>query len=142
MKNKYLFLLLFLFFSQFTSAQIVSDFEEAQSLSLGLESDNDRTKKIFFNQSDFYYRKSLKQTVSVDQSTEAKLAMVLNKVYQGNHKKALKQLEKMQVATDSQEIEDLKNFIFAFCYKCDGDVQKMESYKQKIKDQAILAKLN
>ena len=109
---------------------------------LALHTSNSNLKQTFFRKSDAYFSKALKYAPNEDYVTEAKLAIILNSVYKGKHKKALKQINKMEINSQSERIEELKNFIFAFCYKCEGDEQQMNTYKAKIRNQNMLARLD
>ncbi|WP_425391305.1 thioredoxin family protein [Ekhidna sp.] len=90
--------------------------------------------KDFFELSDQYFKTASKS--DKDQlAKEAEYNLVLNYAYKGNIKKAMKKVEKMDET-------DMKNFILAYCYKCEGQDELMQKFSEKIESEELLARLD
>ena len=90
--------------------------------------------KVFINASDRYFKKISKKSSNEAMVQEAEFNLVLNLAYRGAVSKAIKKVEKM-------EEDDMKNFILAYCYKCEGQTEKMEEFVNKIQSEELVAKL-
>ncbi len=88
----------------------------------------------FLNMSDNYLKTATKSANS-DLALEADFNIVLNFAYKGNIKKAIKKVAKMDEA-------DMKNFILAYCYKCEGQNELMNKFSEKIQSEELLARLD
>lgn len=88
----------------------------------------------FFNMSDQYFKAATKSSKEV-LAKEAEYNLVLNYAYKGNIKKAIKKVEKMDET-------DMKNFILAYCYKCEGQDELMKKFSEKIQSEELLARLD
>ncbi|MEO9871213.1 thioredoxin family protein [Ekhidna sp.] len=103
-----------------------------QSVSANLE--NQKLAMSFLNMSDQYLKtatKSKNENVAI----EADFSLVLNQAYKGNTKKAIKKVAKMDET-------EMKNFILAYCYKCEGQNELMNKFTEKIKSEELLARLD
>lgn len=92
-------------------------------------------KKGILNQSDALFRQAAKEAATDAMAKEVEFNLVLNYAYRGAYKKAMKKVEKM-------EETDMKNFILAYCYKCDGQNEKMQEFMDKISSAELLSQLN
>jgi thiol-disulfide isomerase/thioredoxin len=116
---------------------VAREFQElAIPLELGM------TKWAFINASDSYFKKAEKNSDSELVKQEAILYQILNEAYVGKHKKVMKKMGKLEIAEDSEHLQDLKLFVMTYCYQCDGDLAKAEALKQEIKDEELRSKLN
>jgi thiol-disulfide isomerase/thioredoxin len=98
-------------------------------------------KNKFFIASNTYLKKSLKNHDSESLKSLTELSILKNNAHQGLYKKALKKLEKLDLDQNSLEVANLKNYILAYCFKCDGDMEKFEKAKKKIKNEELLTQL-
>ncbi len=71
----------------------------------------------------------------------AELNQILNNAYTGRYKKVMKQLEKTDLP-DTEKVNELKSFVEAFCYKCQGDEKKYEVARTEISNGEYLKKLD
>ena len=88
----------------------------------------------FFAASDSYLRE-VTRLDNEELSLSADFNLILNHAYRGNLKKAVKKVSKMDEA-------DMKNFILAYCYKCEGQTELMEKFAQKIESEELLSRLD
>ncbi len=98
-------------------------------------------KKSFLSLSDSYFKKAQKHTHSKALKAKTALSIALNYAYRGNHKKAMKKLQKIPIDDDLKPVQEFKDFVMAYCYKCDGDLKKMEEIKKGITDKELLSGL-
>lgn len=92
-------------------------------------------RKSYYVASQKYFKKVMKQGETL--GPQAEMFAILNDAYFGNIKKALKKIQK----SDNPDSE-LKNFVMAYCFKCDGNEKEMAKYKKLIKDPEMLAQLD
>ena len=92
-------------------------------------------KRDVLNLSDQHFKKSVKESSSEALATEAEFNLILNQAYKGAYKKAMKKVDKMEEA-------EMKNFIMAYCYKCEGQTDKMQQFMDKITSKELLAQLD
>ncbi|MEP0985825.1 thioredoxin family protein [Ekhidna sp.] len=92
-------------------------------------------KKDILNLSDSYFKQAAKESKTDALATEAEFNVILNHAYRGAYKKAMKKVDKMEEA-------EMKNFIMAYCYKCEGQTQKMREFMDKITSKELLAQLD
>ena len=104
---------------------------------LGREASSTRLNSGFLKLSDQYFTKVKKKSSNNDMILNSRLNLVLNDAYRGKTKSALKQLSKL-----SEGNSDLKNYIMAYCYKCDGQIEEMNKYKNLITNPDYLAQLD
>ncbi len=71
----------------------------------------------------------------------AELNQILNFAYSGRYKKVMKKLEKSEFP-DTEEVNELKSFVEAFCYKCQGEEKKYEATVSEISNEEYLKKLS
>lgn len=100
----------------------------------GKRIENPYVSKGLLGLSDKYFKDLAKNKQSATLATEAEFNLILNQAYKGSIKKAMKKVEKMDEA-------EMKNFILAYCYKCDGQTEKMQEFIDKIKSEELLAQL-
>jgi len=93
-----------------------------------------------FDISDDYFKHVEKKSDEEQLVALAELNQLLNDAYRGKYKKAIRKLDKVEV-TQNQKIDDLKNFIKAFCYKCNGDDEKYLESKKQITDSNLVSDL-
>jgi len=90
--------------------------------------------------SDDYFKKAEKKAEDPSLVAMAELNQLLNDVYRGKHKKAMKKIDKVEM-TDDTELADFKNFIKAFCYKCDDDDKNYLEAKKTVKGKEYKSRL-
>lgn len=99
------------------------------------KTENVGLKRDVLNQSDQHFKASAKEASTEALAQEAEFNLILNHAYRGAYKKAMKKVEKM-------EEDDMKNFILAYCYKCEGQTEKMQEFMDKISSEELLAQLD
>lgn len=99
------------------------------------ETENVRLKRGVLNASDKFFKMTQKEAETETLALEAEFNLVLNYAYRGAYKKAMKKVDKMEEA-------EMKNFIMAYCYKCEGQTEKMKAFMDKITSQDLLAQLD
>ncbi len=99
------------------------------------ETENVRLKRGMLNASDNFFKMTQKEASSDALVQEAEFNLILNYAYRGAYKKAMKKVDKMEEA-------DMKNFILAYCYKCEGQTEKMQEFVDKITSKELLAQLD
>lgn len=92
-------------------------------------------KKDVLNLSDDYFKQAEKDASTESLALEAEFNQILNHAYRGAYKKAMKKADKMEEA-------EMKNFIMAYCYKCEGQTEKMQEFMDKITSKELLAQLD
>jgi len=107
---------------------------------LGKRQESFALQRSFLNISDGYYKQAIKLSSEPDEQLSAELHLLLNDAYRGKYKRALKKVEKIAFDEDEQ-LRELKMFIQAYCYKCDGKNKEFEALLEKINDQAYLTEL-
>lgn len=115
-------------------------FSIAESYSkLALENSDD-LKKGFFSLSDKYFREITKKSENEKNVAFAEMKMLLNTAYLGRYKRAIRKVDKMDV-NKNEELADMKQFIKAYCFKCEGDQTSYEEAKAQIKSTEYLSQL-
>ncbi|MEP1034101.1 thioredoxin family protein [Ekhidna sp.] len=99
------------------------------------ETENVSLKKGILGVSDGYFKRSQKEAETEALAQEAEFNLILNHAYRGAYKKAMKKVDKMEEA-------EMKNFIMAYCYKCEGQTEKMQEFMDKITSKELLAQLD
>lgn len=107
---------------------------------IGKETRHSLLKSSFFSLSTNYFKHVAKKSDDVAMQETASLHLLLNDAYDGHSKRALKRLEKLDNLT-ADESTDLKKFIQAYCYQCEGQSQAVEALRQEIENEAYLAEL-
>jgi thioredoxin-like negative regulator of GroEL len=109
-------------------------------LELALES-GDEFKRVFLSQSDRYLKEITKNSDNQDNINKAEMKLLLNDAYHGKYKRAIRKVEKMEINKD-EELADMKQFIKAYCFKCEGDDTSFEKAKAQIKSTEYLSQLD
>lgn len=121
-------------------SKFISDHDKSAALMIGLWYQSiipslaeNPFKNEFMNLSDRYLKiASNSEDKSI--SSVAENNLVLNLAIRGKVKKAIKQAENM-------DENDLKNYILAFCYQCEGEEDRSNEYAQKIESEELKEKL-
>ncbi|WP_420578542.1 thioredoxin family protein [Ekhidna sp.] len=100
----------------------------------GTKIDDPSLANDFFSLSDEYFKTASKSS-DKNLSKEADFNLILNYAYKGKTKKAIKKVDKMDET-------DMKNFILAYCYKCEGQTELMQKFTEKIKSEELIARLD
>ena len=95
----------------------------------------------FFRLSNAYLQKAKKETHAPTILRKLEVLEAINYVYLGRYKKALKELEKLDQKDPSRNMKEWIAFAKAFCYKCQGQTEKVAIFKEKITDKALRARL-
>jgi thiol-disulfide isomerase/thioredoxin len=95
----------------------------------------------FLNQSDSHFNKAIKKGENPALVEQAVLLKILNDAYRDKPKKVFKQLGKLKINSEQNDLMELKHFILAYCYKCNGELDKMEVEKKEITNVGFLAEL-
>ncbi|MEM6802503.1 MAG: thioredoxin domain-containing protein [Bacteroidota bacterium] len=95
----------------------------------------------FLNLSNTYFKNAEKKAGDDNMKEMAMLSRLRNEVYKGKHKATLKKLQKLEGELDSEKSKELKEFIAAYCYKCEGNQKAVEEIKKNLTDEALLAEL-
>jgi thioredoxin-like negative regulator of GroEL len=109
-------------------------------LNLALATSDD-FKKGFFTQSDKYFKEITKNSENANNIALAEMKMLLNDAYVGRYKRAIRKVDKMEV-NQNEELADMKQFIKAYCFKCDGDTKAYEEAKAQITSKEYLSQLD
>ncbi|MGM0581206.1 MAG: thioredoxin family protein [Bacteroidota bacterium] len=122
------------------------DFQDAEYFSiaegylkLALENSDD-LKKGFFSLSDKYFKEITKNSDSDKNIALAEMKLLLNDAYLGRYKRAIRKVDKIEV-NKNEELADMKQFIKAYCFKCNGDETSFEEAKSQIKSKEYLSQL-
>lgn len=86
-----------------------------------------------------HFRKAAKSD-DPETAALAELNQILNYAYSGRYKKVIKQLEKNDFP-DTERVSELKSFVEAFCYKCQGDDENYEAARTEISNADYIEKL-
>ena len=108
---------------------------------IGIKTEESVLRNGFLNLSHSYLQKAKKHTNNPELSAKLIVLEAISFVYLGRYKKAVKVLDKVGSVGLPKRTEELKAFALAFCYKCQGKEEEFASYKEKVTDQAFLAKL-
>lgn len=100
-----------------------------------------RTRIKFLSVSNTYFRKAAKKADTPTLEQKAELAQLLNDAYVGKYKKVLKKIAKGDFSESEESLANLKHFVAAYCYQCEGQQKKAAAAKEKITDEQLLAKL-
>jgi len=107
----------------------------------GMKTNNRNIRDSFLSKSKMYYRK----TENVSESIELKQISVLSQLridaYQGRIQKVKKKLNKIEVESESIKVIEMIDFVKAYCYKSEGDINGMLEAKERIKDPELLKEL-
>lgn len=109
--------------------------------SVGSAMDDQPTKIKFLGVSNTYFKRAEKAADTPAMEQKAELAQLLNDAYLGKHKKVLKKIAKGDFSEEEEALANLKHFVAAYCYQCQGQQQKANDAKEKITDEELLAKL-
>ncbi|QCK13499.1 hypothetical protein [Mangrovivirga cuniculi] len=71
----------------------------------------------------------------------AELNQYFNEALKGNYKKALKKVERVEVAANNKQAQEFKSYIKAYCYKCKDELENYEEERSAINDEDYLSKL-
>jgi thioredoxin-like negative regulator of GroEL len=108
-------------------------------LELAMESSDD-LKRGFFSLSDKYFKEITKNSENDENIAFAEMKMLLNDAYLGRYKRAVRKVDKIEV-NQNEDLADMKQFIKAYCFKCDGDQKAFEDAKSLIKSEEYLSQL-
>ena len=108
----------------------------------GIQVANKKLKSTFLKLSNLYFKQANKKTETAELSEKTNLLTILNEAYKGNVKKVRKKLDKVKEAKLTPELKEMKTFILAYCYKCEGDKGQLTSARAKITDKNYLAQLD
>ncbi|WP_420317261.1 thioredoxin family protein [Ekhidna sp.] len=100
----------------------------------GKSIENPTVSRAFITESDSYF-KQIRKSDNELMAKEAEFNLILNQAYRGATAKAMKKVQKM-------EENDMKNFILAYCYKCEGQTEKMKEFVAKIESEELAARLD
>jgi thiol-disulfide isomerase/thioredoxin len=103
-----------------------------------LTSSNTHSNK-FLSLSDQYLKEADKTNEDPVLAQEIELQEILNHAFRGRIKKSMKKLGKMDELDES--LDDLKQYILAYCYKCEGQDKKMKEAMAQINDPSLVSKL-
>jgi thioredoxin-like negative regulator of GroEL len=109
-------------------------------LELALENSDD-LKDGFFTQSDKYFKEITKNSENEGNIALAEMKMLLNDAYRGSYKRAIRKVDKINITENNEDLAEMKQFIKAYCFKCDGDIPAYEEAKAKINSSEYLSKL-
>ncbi|MFK7981168.1 MAG: thioredoxin family protein [Saprospiraceae bacterium] len=107
----------------------------------GIQLKNTKLKNAFLKLSNSYFKQANKKDSTGALTGKTALLSILNEAYKGNVKKVRKKLGKMKAASLDKELQELKQFIVAYCYKCEGDKVQLASSKAEITNTQFLAQL-
>lgn len=107
----------------------------------GIQLDNKKLKNAFLKLSTLYFKQASKKDSADELTEKTALLGILNEAYKGNVKKVRKKLGKMKTANLNEELQELKQFIVAYCYKCEGDKAQLASSKAEITNTQFLTQL-
>lgn len=107
---------------------------------LGKIQDNFDLKRAFLDMSDKYYKQLLKDDISSELELTAEYKLLLNDAYRGKHKRVLRKLEKLS-SGNQEDVQELKMFVQAYCYKCEGQDDKVTALMEKISNEDYLTEL-
>lgn len=107
---------------------------------LGKNQDNFDLKRAFLDMSDKYYKQLLRDDISPELELTAEYKLLLNDAYRGKHKRVLRKLEKLS-SGDHEDVQELEMFVQAYCYKCEGDEEKVSELIEQISNEAYLTEL-
>ena len=108
-------------------------------LKLALENDGE-FKNGFLSLSDKYFREITKNSENNKNIALAEMKLLLNDAYLGRYKRAIRKVDKMEV-DNNDELTDMKNFIKAYCFKCEGDETSFKEAKAQIKSTEYISRL-
>jgi len=91
--------------------------------------------------SDKYYKEISKNSENDESIARAEMKLLLNDAYLGRYKRAIRKVDKIDIA-ENQELAEMKQFIKAYCFKCDGDTEAFEQAKAQINSKEYLSKLD
>jgi len=109
-----------------------------QSVGFGIENE---LGEEFLSISNSYFRKAEKKTNNDAIASLAELNQLFNDALKGRSKKALKKLEKIDIAKGDKKSQEFKKYITAYCYKCQGEDKKYEKEKRAIESEEYISKL-
>jgi thioredoxin-related protein len=98
-------------------------------------------KNAFLNNSGKYLNAADKLCKDPVLKEEIALNSALNDVYYDRPQKALKQLEKMELAQKDENLAEFRHFVLAKCYKSLNDQENYLKEKQMVKKAELLAQL-
>lgn len=99
-------------------------------------------KEGLLDLSDDHFKTVAKKSENSELMAKAELLSLLNYSIKGQVKKAIKKLEKTDLNTESDQVKELKNFILAYCYKCDGDEKMVAEVRSDISNAEYLERLD
>lgn len=95
----------------------------------------------FLYLSDDYFKKVTKVSENEEEVLMADLNQLFNDALKGKYSKAIKKVDKLEIAADNEEAQEFSNFIKAFCFKCDGDEKNYLEAKKTVKKEVYLSQL-
>jgi len=104
------------------------------------QTDNTALRSTFLQQSSSAFKQAQKNSADDVLVEQASLNLLLNDAYAGKTNRALKKVGKLKHLT-AEASEDLKRFIQAYCYQCEGQTQAAQGLMAEIKNQKYLAEL-
>lgn len=107
---------------------------------LGKEQEVLILQRNFLDISDKYYKKLLRENPSPELELIAEYELLLNDAYRGKHKRVLRKLDKISPG-EYEQVQELKMFVQAYCYKCEGEEEKLSALMEHIKNEDYLMEL-
>ena len=109
---------------------------------LGRESDHYQWKDAFLDKSNLYFKKVKGKEGTSDLTELSELNQILNLAYRGRTKQVQKKIAKLDRKYSNIEAVELLNFIEAYCYKLEGDADKLSIKKKLIENENYLNQLD
>jgi len=103
---------------------------------------NDVLRSSFLAKSNAALSKSGKAAKEITATLKAELFSILNDVYLGRTKNAIKRIGKAVVPDSDKELNNLKHLILAGCFKLEGDQARSDQEKQLISDEEFREELD
>lgn len=100
---------------------------------IGKAMKNNDLKSSFLASSEKYFSRAQKYGDDTNLTEEIELFSILNDIYLGHPQKALKKIEKMDVASKDGDLTEFRHFVLAICYKNMNDQINFQKEKQQIR---------
>jgi len=107
----------------------------------GMKTSNENIRNMFLLKSKMYYRKVEQVSETIELKQISILSQLRIDAYQGRIQKVKKKLNKIEVSSESIKVTEMINFVKAYCYKSEGDINGMLEVKKRIKDPELLKEL-
>lgn len=107
----------------------------------GIQLTDKKMKNNFLKLSNLYLKRANKKDSNGEFGEHTALLNALNEAYKGKVKKVRKKLGKIKDTNLNKELQELRQFIVAYCYKCEGKKEQLASSKAEITNTQFLAQL-